>query len=310
MTTPRELALATALAPVRARYQALIAMAASWSLASGAALHSGGLVLVLAAAERDDALGPWTRPRVNQLLMGDIPNWCSTRGALLPEDVPELVWGFLDFLSATGRLAEGSDPLERLREPLMCYGGLDAGGRPRPANQPASFPCECYLPVAPTSDPAASWWRTGDGQVMEMRRPRPDESELFAWWGALVRFAQVVHEEQIPWPVMIGEFSFVGHVVQALGRDVWVYLHTRSKREVFVDADGQAYRLHPDRRTKAGARFVACSPRAAMYSAALPAVVDAVSYEPETARDWPCSGPSRTAIGYFWTDGQRGARTS
>lgn len=194
--------------------------------------------------------------------MGDIPNWCSTRGALLPEDVPELVWGFLDFLSATGRLAEGSDPLERLREPLMCYGGLDGGGRPRPANQPASFPCECYLPVAPTSDPAASWWRTADGEVMEMHRPRPDEPELFAWWGALVRFAQLVHEEQIPWPVMIGEFSLVGHVVQALGRDVWVYVHTRSKREVFVDSDGQAYRRHPDRRTKAGARFVACSPRA------------------------------------------------
>jgi hypothetical protein len=31
-------------------------------------------------------------------------------------------------------------------------------------------PCECYLPVAPTSDPAASWWRTADGEVMEMRR--------------------------------------------------------------------------------------------------------------------------------------------
>ncbi len=62
--------------------------------------------------------------------------------------------------------------------------------------------------------------------------------------------------------MMIGEFSLVGHVVQALGRDVWVYVHTRSKREVFVDSDGQAYRRHPDRRTKAGARFVACSPRA------------------------------------------------
>jgi hypothetical protein len=113
---------------------------------------------------------------------------------------------------------------------------------------------------------------------MEMRRPRPDEPELFAWWGALVRFAQLVHEEQIPWPLMIGKFSLVGHVIRAKGRDVWVYAHTRSKREVFVDADGQAYRLHPDRRTKA--RFMACSPRAVMYSAALPAVVDTVSYEP------------------------------
>jgi hypothetical protein len=30
----------------------------------------------------------------------------------------------------------------------------------------------------------------------------------------------------------------------------------------------------------------------------------------ETTRCWPCSGPSRTAIGYSWTDGQRGVRTS
>ena len=77
---------------------------------------------------------------MNRLIMCDVFNWCSRHRVFVPEESPELVWHFLDFLAASGRMAPGSDPLERLREPLMCYGELDAEGLRRPPGQPAPFP--------------------------------------------------------------------------------------------------------------------------------------------------------------------------
>lgn len=291
---PEIRALDIAVAPVRARFRPLIAEAASWALARGIRFPPDGLALILAAAEHPgDLLAPWTRPRVNHLIMCDVFNWCSLHRVLVPAEVPELIWAFLDFLAASQRLAPGSDPLGRLREPLMCYGGLDTDGRRRPRDQPAPFPCECYLEVVPTDDPECSRWRTNGGFVLAMRRPAPDEPELAGWWHPLVRFARRAREQGVPWPVYVDEFRFVGRIVRKNRPELWVYFHVRSKAELFVDSDGQAYRLCPDKRTKVGARFLACDERRAIFAAGMPSVVDAVWYDP----------PTRWSGGYDSTDG-------
>jgi hypothetical protein len=55
----------------------------------------------------------------------------------------------LDFLAETGRLERASDPLDELRKPLICYGGLDRSGRERSDDEhddDRSFVrCECYV---------------------------------------------------------------------------------------------------------------------------------------------------------------------
>jgi len=67
-----------------------------------------------------------------QFLPADVFNWCSIRRVLLPADVPEAMWHLLDVLVATEPLDHDSDPLDHLRMPLRCYGGLDGSGRHGP----------------------------------------------------------------------------------------------------------------------------------------------------------------------------------
>lgn len=275
--------LATAIAPARSRFRALIAEVAAWALASGTSISPDGLALVLAAVDEsfDDLSAPWTRPRVNRLIMCDVFNWCSRHRVFVTEESPELVWHFLDFLAASGRMAPGSDSLDRLREPLMCYGELDGEGLRRPPGQPASFPCECYLEVVAPKIPGRTRWRTCAGVMLEMWRPAPDEPELAIWWQALVRFARRARQEQVPWPAHVDEFQLVGNISSTRGRPLlWVYVHDRSRGELFLDDDGEAFLAHPDPRTKVGARFTACDERRATYAAGLPAVVAPVWYEP------------------------------
>ena len=84
------------------------------------------------------------------MLRCDVPNWCSFHGCLWPVDLAEAMWQWFDFLTETDRLDGASDPLAKLRKPLLCYGGLDRHGRLRGEDAPAPFECECHLPYRET----------------------------------------------------------------------------------------------------------------------------------------------------------------
>lgn len=80
--------------------------------------------------------------------MTRLSNWCSMRRVLIPVDgVCESLWVLLDFLDGTGGLDDESDELEHLREPLICYGGLDLDGTPRPEDSESPIECACCFPV-------------------------------------------------------------------------------------------------------------------------------------------------------------------
>jgi hypothetical protein len=72
-----------------------------------------------------------------QFLTADVFNRCSIRRVLRPADVPEAIWHLLDALATTDALDHDSDPLDELRKPLRCYGGLDGSGRQLRRRRPA-----------------------------------------------------------------------------------------------------------------------------------------------------------------------------
>lgn len=144
--------LPDAVAEARARHWLLITWVRQWGRANGIVFDPDLVALVLAAAtgwHTPRSVDAWTRRSVHHVLSCDVPNWCSMNRCLWPEGVPETVWGWLHFLDATGGLTDADEPLSDLLKPLLCYGGLDFQGRPRPENSAPLITCECYQPRQP-----------------------------------------------------------------------------------------------------------------------------------------------------------------
>jgi hypothetical protein len=148
-----------AVSDTRRRHQLLITWARRWGLATGQPFDPDLLALVLAAVARwsDHA---WTRQSVYGVLRCDVFNWCSLNRCLCPEGVPETLWRWLHFLEATDGFQEGDELLADLIKPLLCYGGLDYEGRPRPEGSPRLIECECYEPMLPEERAEMELWRS------------------------------------------------------------------------------------------------------------------------------------------------------
>ena len=137
--------LAAAVAPARARHRELIEAAVEWLAERGRATDPDHLALICAGAEYADGFVDgeevhptrWTRLGVYHVLRCDIPNWCSMQGCRWPPELPQVMWGWFDFLHGTGRLDPASDPVAELRKPLACYGWLDQDGRAAAARRAA-----------------------------------------------------------------------------------------------------------------------------------------------------------------------------
>ncbi len=153
--------VAEAVRPWRQRHRRLLAELGVWALSCGRSVDLDLVALILGAHEtgcRKTPLDSWTRTGVHRCISVDVPNWCVRASVLCPEGVPAALWQLLDFLVATDRLDRDSDPIDELRKPLMCYGGLDRSGREREhvadtggaaesgadADDPLSR-CECYV---------------------------------------------------------------------------------------------------------------------------------------------------------------------
>lgn len=148
--------LSEALLPARLRHRVVLEATRQWAAEQRCWLPLDLVALVIVAGsegsrlrhdELPDDAEPgtyWTRTSVNELLMRDVPNWCSTRGSTWPFALPEAAWRFLDFLAATGRLHPDSDPVVELRRPLRCFGQLGPNGRWRPDAVADPGPCVCY----------------------------------------------------------------------------------------------------------------------------------------------------------------------
>lgn len=152
---PHLLSLAEALTPVRELYGHLLDAAAAWQADRARRVELDTLALICVAVDSGFDLETtptrWTRTAVYHVLRCDIPNWCSMHRCVWPQELPEAMWDWFDFLADSGRLDPASDPVAELRKPLLCYGGLDERGCPRPEGVPRPVECECHLPYRETA---------------------------------------------------------------------------------------------------------------------------------------------------------------
>ena len=97
-----------------------------WAFHRGQPVDAEALSCVLLAKDShlDDPFDVWTAESVRRLLWVDIVALCEALDRRPPELVAPTMWTLLDFLDTTTRLADGSDPLELLREPLIDSGGV------------------------------------------------------------------------------------------------------------------------------------------------------------------------------------------
>jgi hypothetical protein len=148
--------LSEAVAPARLRHRALIDAACAWQAEREKPADPDRFALICASA--DDAWSEevtptrWTRTGVNQFIRCDVLNWCSLQSRGWQSGIVGVMWDWLDFLHATGRLDPASDPVAELRKPLICYGGLDENGEELPKDAPQALPCECALPYRETAE--------------------------------------------------------------------------------------------------------------------------------------------------------------
>lgn len=262
-----------AVAPLRARHRELLAELASWSLAAGrpVSLDVAALALDVLARHRVEGgeLHRMQRPDVARALQYDVRNRASMLTTLLPEGVPGAVWSVVTFLHDTGRLCPDSDPVDALREPLRCYGGLGPDGNRRPEGEDIDFPCQCYVPHDPTLPPGMAQLALERGQVVRAWAPGRGDDLPQSCFRPLARFARRVRRTATPCPVFVDEFLYRGRTDAAGATPaLWIYAledwhHLYA--DLVVDEHGDAYAPKEDGRRKAGFRWVRISDRDALH---------------------------------------------
>ncbi len=260
--------LAVAVAPCRARHHADLASVAEWCLASGRSvdLDIAAMAFELLLNRFGGSESPLRRPDVAHLQQIDVPNWCAIADTRWPASVAFNVWSVLTWMDDVGRIPPGSDPLDALREPLRCYGGLDADGCEQPDGSPRDVDCQCYLPFDPTG-PAGMIQRVVSQRHLEplvalVHPPDPSSLDTFEHAAPLLRLRKRLRSVDYPIDVEVVDWSFAGRT-DAVGTTppLWLYRHEPSARRGYdllgLDEDGHVFQVTRDRRRKAGYRWKA-----------------------------------------------------
>ncbi len=268
MVRVSRVAFGAAVAPLRAKYLAELRGLATWTLQHGRPCDLDAAALCCEVVARCDTPAGFQLDRrtVNTMLHCDVPNWATIARTDLPDDVVGHLWSVLVWLQAEGRLSPDSDPLSALLEPLGCYGGLGPDGYPLPAGADVDFPCQCFLPHDPTCplgyaqrivgrDPVS-----GREFIVRARLRRPSEPSEPSSFDALMSLARRPAPRRVGLEVHVEDFDHLG-CSDANGAvpPLWLYVHqggcAPGRRQLVVDADGQAWWPQADRRRKAGFRW-------------------------------------------------------
>src|SRR3546814_7513752 len=108
---------------------------------------------------------------------------------------------------------------------------------------------------------------------MDLWYPPNDQPHLLEWWRPLLLASRAARVERFPWPLHIDEVQLVGRVDRGSRGAIWVYRHSESRGEIYIDATGQTYKYTRTPNAKSHGRFNACPVRDALWRAALPTVV-------------------------------------
>ena len=114
---------------------------------------------------------------------------------------------------------------------------------------------------------------------MDLWHPPTDQPHLFEWWRPLVTASRRLRQARYPWLIHLDEMQLTGRVDRGTRPSIWVYRHTESRGELYLDDSGQAYRFTKTPKAKSYGRFTPCELSAAVWRAELPKFVDPVFYE-------------------------------
>ncbi len=270
--------------PLRARYREDLRRLAEWSLAQGRPCDRDVAALCLEALAdycSDTGRVLLDRPTVHRILWADVWNLAQALGTVAPPDSAIQFWTLLGWLDANDRLDPAGAPLAVLREPLQCYGGLDADGQPRPEGAESDIPCQCYIPYDPSLPPGIGRFIVGrdgtTGKLFLTRARLRARNELLAPGDLqpLFTLARRLRATCSPVPIHVEDFFLVG-VAPAESRapQLWLYQFdgpTRlSPAPLVLDFDGRPHVAEADRRFRAGYRWVPIRDSTAVFRATPP----------------------------------------
>lgn len=112
-------------------------------------------------------------------------------------------------------------------------------------------------------------WLCSNGVHLRVTALRVDQPRLASCWWPLHRVSRSAIHVGLPWPIHLDEFCIVGFHDRPRSPGIWVYVHTRTGAEIFVDGDGQTYRQTALRDEPIKGRFRKCDIRAACERAGL-----------------------------------------
>jgi hypothetical protein len=266
---------------LRAEHRAALAELAAWALAQGRAVDLDVAALcfdVLKRERTDDGLR-LDRCSVNRIMWACIRNEASALGTLLPRAWIEDLWTVLRFSVASGRLSPDSDPEPALLEPLQCYGGLDADGRPRPEHVDVEFFCECYLPHDPTCPPGMaqisvgrdSGNRDGPFEYVALGHGVPRSVDVpMSAFDPLAKLARRCRAQPSMFPFLLDQFVHIGVVpADRTVPELWLYRFTASHRKgwppLALDEHGAAWQTKRHRGRRRGFTWKQVSDRTAAH---------------------------------------------
>jgi hypothetical protein len=270
-----------AAAELRRAHRAVLAELAAWALAQGRPVDLDVAALCLQALERergDDGLR-LDRSCVNGIMCGAVRNEATLLHTTLPETWIEDLWIVLRFCVGTGRLTEDSDPEPVLLEPLQCYGGLGADGRPRPDGVDVDFFCQCYLPHDPECPPGMVQISVGRnwGDLDDLFEyvalghgvPRSVDVPVSAF-GPLAKLARRARAQRSMFPFFLDLFDHVGTLpADRKVPQLWVYRFTGSHRKgwppLALDEHGGAWCAVRHRGRRRGFRWKPMGDRSAAH---------------------------------------------
>lgn len=276
--TPDRRPFEEAIAPVRAARRSDVSKAVEWALARGHECDRDLLALSFELLDRFRCPDGYAIDRVDvtRLLTGGVINWTSMEESRIPDNPSPALWIALHVLAHQGALTTDSDPLAALLEPLQCYGGLDADGRERPDGVDVDFPCQCFVPHDP---------RCPDGLAQHLVGRDPDSFQPFITYAEMaLRSAdppvsmleplfRITRRVRVAGGVFVpraDEFTYVGRIPESSSTpSLWMYRLLPVARRGFdplvVDRHGRPFVPKPDRRRKAGYRWVSISDLAVMH---------------------------------------------
>lgn len=133
-------------------------------------------------------------------------------------------------------------------------------------------------------------WLCANGVHLDVTAARSEQPELAHIWWPLQIVARAAMDARLLWPIHLDDFRQVGQHLRSSQRpSIWVYVHVRTGAELFVDDDGQTYRLTPLRSEPVRGRFTTCN----LHTAALRCRLHETIARPPT--DPALRGPERLA---------------